>query len=130
MKLQKTKDNFLQMRSEGHSFQAIANELNISKQTLIEWSKEFTTELQNIKTIRIEAIYNRFALTKDARITFMGEMIERVKSELDTRDLTKVGTERLFDIILKLSDALDKERESLVFVTEPDFCQRVEQWPA
>jgi len=130
MKLQETKDNFLQMRGEGYSFQAIANKLNISKQTLIEWSKEFTTELQNIKTVRIEAVYNRFALTKDARITFMGEMIERVKSELDTRDLTKVGTERLFDIILKLSDALDKERESLVFVSEPDYFQRVDQWPA
>lgn len=130
MKSQETKDNFLQMRGEGYSFQAIANKLNISKQTLIEWSKEFTTELQNIKTVRIEAVYNRFALTKDARITFMGEMIERVKSELDTRDLTKVGTERLFDIILKLSDALDKERESLVFVSEPDYFQRVDQWPA
>ena len=37
------RQQFIELRAKGYSFQKISDELNISKPTLIEWSKDSNT---------------------------------------------------------------------------------------
>ena len=48
MKDQKLKEEFLVLRVQGLSFEKIAGQLKVSKQTLINWSREFRYEISNI----------------------------------------------------------------------------------
>ena len=48
MKDQKLKEEFLVMRVQGLSFEKIAKQLKISKQNLINWSREFGYEISNL----------------------------------------------------------------------------------
>jgi len=111
----KTKELFLDLRSQGLSYQVIASKINVSKQTLIHWGHELQNDIKNLKSIRLDAIYEHYSLTKEARIKLIGEHIDKVRTELAGRDLSSVSTDKLYDLLLKLTDAQNKERESLTF---------------
>lgn len=118
MKDNATKERFIQLRAEGLSFEKIAQELKVSKQCLINWCKEFKVEIANLKSIELDALQERYFLSKRARIELLGQQLEKVKAELEKRDLTKVKTERLFDIFLKLNDNLQYEAQTILFCKE------------
>jgi len=115
MKDNKTKERFIELRAEGCSFEHIAKELQTSKQTLINWSKEFEITIANLKAIQLEALQEKYYLTKKAKIGLFGEQIEKVKAELGKRDLSKVGTDKLFDVLIKLHNALKDESVAIKF---------------
>ncbi len=115
MKDDKTKERFIELRAEGWSFEHIAKELQTSKQTLINWSKEFEITIANLKAIQLEALQEKYYLTKKAKIGLFGEQIEKVKAELGKRDLSKVGTDKLFDVLIKLHNALKDESVAIKF---------------
>ncbi len=121
MKKLANKEQFIEMRASGSSYQAIATELKVSKQTVIDWSKDFSLEIQNLKAIHLESIYQRHLMTAQGRIQLIGEQIERVRGEVLSRSLADVPTEKLYDIMLKLVDAQNKEREKLTFKHEKNF---------
>jgi len=126
MKDTNTKEHFLSMRAEGLSYQAIANKLNVSKQTLVYWGQDLQAEIKNLKAIRLDAMYEQYSLSKEARIRLIGEQIDKVRTELASRDLSSVNTDKLYDILLKLTEAQNKERESLTFSNLDStaiFCQ-------
>ena len=130
MKSTETKEAFVQMRAEGKSYQDISKALGVSKQTLIDWSKDLCEDIQNLKSIRMDALHEQFALTKEARIKTLGEALGRIKIEISKRDLSDVSTDRLFDILLKMHDAHGKERESLNFLRPPMLGRTMdESWP-
>ena len=119
MKSTETKEAFVQMRAENVSYQDISKALGVSKQALIDWSKDLCDDIQNLKSMRMDAIYEQFALTKEARIKTIGEVLDRLKAEISKRDMSDVSTDRLFDLFLKMHDAHGKERESLNFQQPP-----------
>lgn len=43
-----TQKQFVLLRSQGKSYDRIAAELNVSRQTLINWSRKFRFEIQNL----------------------------------------------------------------------------------
>lgn len=49
MKDPKTKQQLIELRAAGYSFDKIAKKLMVAKSTLIDWSKEFEFEVANLK---------------------------------------------------------------------------------
>lgn len=49
------KQQFIELRAKGYSFQKISDELRISKPTLIEWAKDMATsrDIRNYRTMRL-----------------------------------------------------------------------------
>lgn len=130
MKSTETKEAFIQMRAENVSYQDISKALSVSKQTLIDWSKDLCEDIQNLKSMRMDAIYEQFALTKEARIKTIGEVSDRLKAEISKRDMSDIPTDRLIDLFLKMHDAHGKERESLNFQQTPMLGRAMdESWP-
>lgn len=137
MKDQKTKTQFIELRAQGLSFNNIAKRLNVSKPTLIKWSKEFEYEISNAKAIELETLYDKYYMVKEKRITLFGEFLERIREELESRDLSDIPTERLFDLMIKYSNYLKKENIEMIFkkkVVKVDFMgdknTSVDEWKA
>jgi transposase len=103
MHSRKLKDKFIEMRAEGLSLLKIARDLQVSKQTLIDWGKEFEFELSNMKTMHLDALQERYFISKRARTENLGVQLQRVREELKKRDLSTLSTDKLYDVYLKLT---------------------------
>lgn len=115
MKPQTTKENFIQLRAKGFSFDRIAKELKTSKQTLIDWSKELQEEIANRKALELEALYENFYLLKEYRLRNFGNLLNKIEKELQARDFSEVATEKLLELFLKYNSQLKEE------IVEPTF---------
>jgi transposase len=102
MKDNSTKQTFIELRAKGNSYDAIAKELKVTKQTLIEWSKGLSQEIDNIRQIEIEALRERLKLTELHKLEIISNQLKEIETELSERDLTGIKTEKLIELKLKL----------------------------
>lgn len=110
-----TKKRFIELRAKGYSFDKIAKELGKAKQTLLDWSRELDQEIAQAKALELDNLYESYSLYKEARLKTLGEILSKLKKEVDNRDLTDLPTDRLLDLFLKYEGVV---KESLV---EPVF---------
>lgn len=115
MKPQSVKENFIDLRAKGFSFDNIAKELKMSKQTLIDWSKELQEEIANRKAIELESLYETYYLLKEYRLKNFGSLLNKIEQELQNRDLSDVATDKLLELFLKYNTQLKEE------IVEPNF---------
>ena len=114
------KDRFIELRAQGWSFDKIAKELGKAKQTLIDWSKELQEEIANVRASELELLYEKYYLLKEARLRTFGEMITKIKTEVEGRDLSDVPTDKLLDLLLKYNSLVKDE------IVEPTFKSSLE----
>jgi hypothetical protein len=110
---QEVRELFVEMRAAGHSFAYIAEKLEISKTTLISWSKSLVIEIQNARSLRLDELYQRFIVAKERRIEAFGNRLEAILAELDKRNLAEIETEKLLMLALKYGECLRTEYEPL-----------------
>ena len=115
METSNIKERFIELRAQGYSFDKIAKELGKAKQTLIDWSKDLQEEIVNRKALELEVIYEKFFLLKQARLQTLGEMISKIKAEVEKRNLSEVPTDKLLELLLKYNSQVNEE------VVEPAF---------
>lgn len=115
MKDIKTKERFIELRGCGISYEKIAEELCVSKQTLINWSKELSNDIANFKAIHLEALLEKHLVAKSHRVKLFGENLLRLSAELESRDLKTISTEKVFDMLIRLSTVLKEEETSVAF---------------
>jgi lysozyme family protein len=120
MKTTEDKQNFMILRAKGNSFDTIARQTGIAKQTLIDWSRELEAEISNLKAQEMEALYEQYYLHKEARIKRYGTILNKIAEELEERDFTKVNTGRLLEIYLAYYEKATQELPQPVFTTTAD----------
>jgi len=113
MKNAQDKERFIELRAEGRSYTDIAAALNVSKPTLITWGKEFQKEIGNARTLRLDELFEKYAVAKSKRVEVFGKRLEAILTELDKRDLADVPTSSLLTLALKYGESLKAEHESL-----------------
>lgn len=118
MKDNETKEKFIELRAKGYSYDKIAKELSVSKPTLIDWSRDFENEIQNLKAIEVEALQEKYYLTKKAKIEFYGNKVKEIVKELEERDLKGVSTKDLLKLLLRYQEKLEKDYEPIKFKRE------------
>lgn len=125
-----TKKEFVQLRAKGMSFNKIASILKVSKTTLVGWSKEFEREIANLKVMELDELQQMYYVQKQKRIELFGNQLERIITELETRDLSDVQTEKLLELKLKYLDFLKREEIdlSLQIEEEDDLDQLLESF--
>ncbi|MBI2473379.1 helix-turn-helix domain-containing protein [Candidatus Uhrbacteria bacterium] len=109
------KDQFVELRAQGMSFASISSRLNVSKGTLVAWSKELKDELGNMRQIQLEAIREKFRMGSQRRMELFVKQLDAVEGELATRTLDIVSTEKLFDMLVKLGHELNATDAPLTF---------------
>ena len=95
MKDPETQQKFVDLRARGRSFVRIAEELQVSKRTLIEWSHKFQFEIQNQRAIELEALRERYLKGREEEVCQLGERLREVEAELATRPVAELSTPRL-----------------------------------
>jgi orotate phosphoribosyltransferase-like protein len=125
---------FIELRAKGMSYDAIAKELNISKHTLLDWSRECSREISNARSIMLDELIEQFALSKKGRIEAFGKRLQTILSELDKRDLSAVPVEKLMGLALQYSESLRADSGDLTLVGLPDLNEMLGageiRWPA
>ncbi len=111
-------EQFIELRASGLSYTKISRKLNVSKPTLIAWSKDLKWEISNAHALRMDALFERFAVSTEKRIKVFGKRLEAILKELDKRDLSKVRTEALLTLALKYGEWLRSEYIPLVLREE------------
>ena len=109
MKPNDQKNEFIRLRAEGKSYTAISKELNISKATCTAWEKELKAEIAEKKKEQLEEMYEAYYMTREARITKLGQTLESIEDALSEVDFTQVSPEKLLDYKLKYMEALKQE---------------------
>jgi hypothetical protein len=129
-----TQQRFVCLRAEGWSFARIARELNISKPTLINWSRKFQFDIQNQRAINIEALQEKWLSSREARVEALGNQLHQVETELAKRDLTTLSTHHLFTLAESLRRQIKRETGPIEFTTPvseipPDeYAEHVQDW--
>lgn len=112
------KQQFIKLRANNESFNSIALKLKVSKPTLITWSKELEKDINQAKAIEIDALQKQYWVSKQHRLTVLGERLKKVREELDKRDMSDLSTERLLELEGRFTDTLRASEEYLVFEGE------------
>lgn len=125
---------FIELRSKGNSFDTIAKRLNISKGTLIKWSRDFNDDVANYAAIEREKLIEAAKLAKRHQIDMLGERLAMIREELSKRDLSDIPTSKLVEIELKIIDTANKIGTDTIMRTNEDstfvsFTKEVE-WKA
>ena len=108
------KERLIELRAAGHSYEAIAAQLDVSKPTLIEWVGELTLEIQNARAIRLDELYETFAIAKVKRVEAFGKRLQSIPVELDKRKLKDVPTATLLTLALKYIESAREEATPLM----------------
>ena len=107
MKDQEIKHRFVELRAQSKSLRAVVDELEIGIQTAFRWESEQKGPIENLEKVELDGLLERHRLTVRAQIERFGVELARVDDELQKRDLTKVPTHKLYDIMIKLHARVD-----------------------
>ena len=99
---------FIELRAKGNSFDTIAKQLEVSKGTLINWSRDLEDEIQNYSALELDTLKEKYLISKKHQIQSYGEQLATVREELSSRDLSDVKTEKLIEVESKLLEAINK----------------------
>jgi len=110
------KEKFVELRAKGISFAKIADELEVSKPTLISWSQELKDDIANMETVQRDSFYEKYRIDKLKRIEVFSQELDRFWVEFWKRDLSGVPTDKLFLLLTKLQQSLDNEVEPTRFL--------------
>ena len=76
---------------------------------------KFINEIVNLKATELELLQQKHYIKKKKKITLFGEKLIVIIKELDKENLSEVPTEKLFNLMMKYSDYLNREGLDLIF---------------
>jgi len=109
MKDQETIAQFIHLRASGLSYDKIAAQLNVSKPTLIQWSRKYQFDIQNLRAVETEALAEKCFAGRKERWELISRDLRRVEGELAKRDLVDVPTSQLLSLAAKLRAEVSRE---------------------
>ena len=88
-------EQFIALRARGVPYAKIAADLNVSRRTLVDWSRKFADRLVNESAIENEVTNEASRSAERARNTQIAALQDRILSELSQRPLQDIPTDRL-----------------------------------
>jgi hypothetical protein len=119
---------------QGWVFTRIATELNVSKPTLIAWSRQPQHTIANLTAIERENRLQEHLAAGEERMRKLGEQLRAAEAELAKRDLTTLSTGRLLSHVESLRRQLRREAGPMQFVStvdaipEDEYADRIQVW--
>ena len=89
---------FIGLRAEGKSFNAIAQELKVSKPTLIQWSKLFESEIKDLQFDTFVTIKESHAWSSRQKYETMLKQLGKIDDAILEADLTQSSIKDLFTV--------------------------------
>lgn len=115
-----TQERFIELRANNESYASIATKLGVSKTTLIKWARDYEYEIHNQRSLNLDALQEQFKVGKQYRIQMLGERLQKLQDEASSRDLSEVPTYKLFELIDRTVQALERQEAPFVYSIEED----------
>lgn len=106
---QETIARFIMLRSQGWSFNRLAVELQVSKPTLIKWSRQHQFAIANLRATETEALAERVFRQRHERWEVLARQLKRLEEEIEKRDLEEIPAARLHAIAAALRAEISRE---------------------
>ena len=100
---------FIKLRAKGLSLRQCGEALGTNKDTCNKWDRELKAQIAKHKSERLQDVYTEYGMYKEARIKALGTALNNIDTELSSRDLSDVSTDKLLDYKLKYTTALSEE---------------------
>ena len=134
MQDEKTVQRFIELRASGWTYARLMAELNVSKPTLIAWSRKFQFQIQNLKVIEMEALRERWLASTTSRVNALGEQLRKIDAELAQRDVTGLTTPQLHALARGLRRQIEQATGPMQFtipvseIPAGEFQDQVQDW--
>lgn len=109
MKESEAKNLFVELRAAGKSFDKISDELKVSKPTLIKWSKEFQHQISNLKAVELEALREKYLMSKEHEVKLFRGFIDKIQIEMEKKDFSNYSFEELLAMFNTFKGRLHSE---------------------
>jgi len=106
---QETIARFIFLRSLGWSFNRIAVELNVSKPTLIKWSRQHQFEIANLRATETEALAETLFGARHERWRTLAAQLKQIEVEIGKRGLEEISGSRLHGLASALRAEINRE---------------------
>ena len=104
---------FIELRGKGMSFQKIADEIGVSKPTLIKWNGEFMEQVKEAQYMEFEGLVEQYGLFRKERFEIyckaLNSALKEFQERAETGELKKVPTDKLFNLVEQLEKRLEKD---------------------
>ena len=108
----KLESEYVRLRQEGQSIQALSDSLYVVESQCILWEQAHKKEIEQTRFLQTEQIFKDKGLTRINRIETMSKILEKINSEIDKRDFSDVPTDKLIMLGVKMSEFLKTEIQS------------------
>ena len=129
-----TVQRFIELRAQGWSYARLMTELNVTKPTLIAWSRKHQFQLQNLKAIELEALGEKWLASTADRVNRLGEQLLKVEGELSQRNLGDLTTLQLYTLALSLRRQIEQATGPTGFtvplneIPAAEYHEQVQDW--
>lgn len=130
----KTTQRFIELRAQGWSYARLMTELNVTKPTLIAWSRKHQFQVQNLKAIELEALREKWLASTAARVAALGGQLQKVEDELAKRDPAALSTPQLFALARSLRAQIEQATGPVQFscptaeIPSGEYHDQVQDW--
>ena len=101
---------FVIQRAQGKSYESIAQELGVSKPTLIKWHGELYNQIREQEFYEVQNITEAYAVTRRQRFEANAKLLGAVMSEMarraDAEMLAELPTDKLVNLAMNLEKRL------------------------
>ena len=80
MHKEETVQRFIELRASDWTYARLMTELNVSKPTLIAWSRKHQFLIQNLKTIELESLADQWLASVQERVKAWGERMSSTEN--------------------------------------------------
>jgi len=132
---EKTVQRFIELRAQGCTYAQLMTELNVTKPTLIAWSRKHQFQIQNLKAIELEALAEKWLASVTDRVNALGEQLRRVETEIGKRDPAELTTAQLYTLARHLRRQIAQATGSVQFtspiadIPNDEYHDQVQDWP-
>ncbi len=92
------KMKFLELRIQNLSLDKISKEINVSKQTLIKWNREFSSEITEWKETILEQKLEQYGLSISGQLDLINERLNTIQKELDKNETLDLDPKELMQM--------------------------------
>jgi len=118
---------FIELRGKGMSFQKIADEIGVSKPTLIKWNGELLEQVKEAQYMELENLVEQYGLFRKKRFEVyckaLNSALKEFQERAETGELKEVPTDKLLNLVEQLEKRVEKDtsRELLSVRVKDNF---------
>lgn len=105
----RTKLQIISLRAQGYSYNKIAEEVKVSKQTVIDVARAERKEIDTLLSTDMEAPFEAHQINLKGRLDQLSTLQRRLLEEIKNRDLSDLPTKDLINLYLSTSKSIKEE---------------------